>query len=54
MIVPIPTEIIPVWFIEKWKKENAQKGSALDFFVEDLIKQWHIYEIRIENDPHIS
>ena len=26
MIVPIPTEVIPVWYIEKWKKENVEDG----------------------------
>lgn len=48
MIVPVPTDVIPVWYIEKWKKENAEEGSALDHFLEQLIKDWHIEEIRMK------
>lgn len=46
MVVPIPTEVIPVWYIEKWKKENAENGSALEFYIEQLIKDWHAEELR--------
>lgn len=46
MIVPIPTDVIPVWYIEKWKKENAEPSSALDHFLEQLIKDWHVEEKR--------
>ena len=46
MIVPIPTDVIPVWYIEKWKKENADAGSALEHFLEQLIKDWHVEEKR--------
>lgn len=38
MIVNVPTKIIPIWFVEKWKKENAEPGSALDVFLEQMIK----------------
>jgi len=48
MIVPIPTEVIPVWFIKKWKKENAESGSPLEFFLERLIKDWNLEEVRIK------
>lgn len=48
MIVPVPTEVIPVWFIEKWKKENAKSGSPLEFFIERLIKDWNIEEVEIK------
>ena len=48
MVIPIPTEVIPIWYIEKWKRENADNGSALDYFLEQLIKDWHIEEIRIK------
>ena len=48
MIVPVPTEVIPVWFIEKWKKENAESGSPLAFFLERLIKYWTLEEVRIK------
>lgn len=44
MIVQIPTDVIPVWYIEKWKKENAEPSSALDHFLEQLIKDWHVEE----------
>lgn len=32
MRIDVPTEIIPLWFIEKWTKENAEPNSALDVF----------------------
>ena len=46
MIVDVPTKIIPIWFIEKWKKENAEPSSALDVFIEKLIKDWELEESR--------
>ena len=49
MVVPIPTEVIPVWYIEKWKKENAEDCSALDYFIKQLIKDWHVEEARMLN-----
>ena len=50
MIVQIPTEVIPVWFIEKWTKENADSGSALDHFIKALIKDWKLEEIRMRQN----
>jgi len=47
MIVQVPTEVIPVWFIEKWKHEEAMSGSALDHFLEKLIKDWRAEEKHI-------
>lgn len=47
---PVSTEVIPVWYIKKWKKENAEPSSSLDFFIEQLIKDWHIEEIRQANN----
>ena len=49
MVVPIPTEVIPVWYIEKWKKENAEDGSALEYYIQQLIKGWHVEEARMPN-----
>ena len=46
MIAQVPTEVIPVWFIEKWGKENAETGSALDHFLKTMIKDWYVEEIR--------
>ena len=46
MIVNVPTQIIPIWFIEKWKKENAEHGSALEMFIEKMIKDWELEEVR--------
>lgn len=40
MIVAVPTEIIPIWFIERWKKENAEPGSALDAYITQMLKDW--------------
>lgn len=46
MIVNVPTKIIPIWYVEKWKEQNAEPGSALDAFIEQLIKDWELEEIR--------
>lgn len=46
MIAQIPTEVIPIWFIEKWCKENAESGSALDHFLKTMIKDWRVEEIQ--------
>lgn len=46
MTVYVPTKIIPIWFIERWKKENAESGSSLDVFIERMIKDWELEEIR--------
>ena len=45
MIVDVPTKIIPVWFIERWAKENAEPNSALDVFIKTMIKDWEVEEI---------
>ena len=50
MIVQAPTEVIPVWFIEKWVRENAEFGSALTHYIATLIKDWRIEEIRIRKN----
>lgn len=52
MIVNVPTKVIPIWFIEKWKKEEAEKGSALEYFIEQLIKSWENEEIRQKMDEN--
>lgn len=46
MIVDVPTKVIPIWFIDRWKKENAEVGSTLDVFIERMIKDWELEEIR--------
>lgn len=46
MRVDVPTEIIPLWFIEKWTKENAEPNSALDTFVKAMIHEWEVEEVR--------
>ena len=46
MIAQVPTEVIPVWFIEKWSKENAESGSSLDHFLNAMIEDWRVEEIR--------
>ena len=33
-------EVIPIWFIEKWTKENCHDNSALAFWIEKLLKEW--------------
>lgn len=49
MVVPINTEVIPLWYIEKWEKENAEDGSSLDHYIKQLIKDWRAEEARIPN-----
>lgn len=51
MVVAVPTEIIPIWFIERWKKENAEPGSALDVFITQMIKEWKLEEIQQSKLP---
>jgi len=46
MIVDVPTKVIPVWFIEQWKRANAEPDSALDKFIDIMIKDWEMEEIR--------
>lgn len=38
-------EVIPIWFIKKWTKENCKEGSALSVFIEAMLKDWKIWEI---------
>lgn len=46
MIAQVGTEVVPVWFIEKWRKENAEEGSALDFWIKQMLKEWKLEEVR--------
>lgn len=47
MIAQVPTEVIPVWYIEKWAKENAEPGSPLDHFIKTMVNDWRVEE-RVE------
>lgn len=46
MRIDVPTEIIPLWFIEKWTKENAESDSPLDTFIKAMIHDWEVEEAR--------
>lgn len=46
MIIDVPTEVIPLWFIEKWTKENAELNSALDALIKAMIREWEVEEAR--------
>lgn len=46
MIADVQTRIIPIWFVEKWKKKNAEPGSELDVLIERMIKAWKLEEIK--------
>lgn len=46
MTVNVPTKVIPVWFIERWRKENAEDNSVLDFWIREMLKSWELEEIR--------
>jgi len=50
MIVNAPTEVIPVWYIEKWVKENAEPNSALEHFIKTMLKDWRAEEARLKNN----
>ena len=47
MIVQAPTEVIPIWFIEKWRKEESKPGTPLSMFLIKMIDDWRLEEIRI-------
>ena len=42
-------EVVPVWFINKWKKENSEEGSVLSIFIEQMLKDWKIEEKQNEH-----
>lgn len=44
MIVKAPTKVIPIWYIEKWTKENAELDSPLWIFIDRLLKEWELDE----------
>jgi len=44
MIANVPNEVIPVWFIEKWMRENCQDGSILGYWMNRLLQDWKEYE----------
>jgi hypothetical protein len=50
MIEKVPTEDIPVRYIEEWLRENIESGSALANYIAALIKDWGIEEIRIRKN----
>lgn len=52
MVVQIPTEVIPIWYIEKWVRENADKNSALQHWIETMISDWKSEET-IQQEKHI-
>ena len=52
MVVQVPTEVIPIWYIEKWVREKADKDSALQHWIETMINDWKSEEI-IQQEKHI-
>lgn len=52
MVVQVLTEVIPIWYIEKWTKENAEPNSALDVFIKAMMHDWKSEEI-IQQEKHI-
>ena len=49
MTVLVPTEVIPIWYIEKWKKENACEESPLYYFLDKLVEDYRIEEKEKDN-----
>ena len=52
MVVQVPTEVIPIWYIEKWVRETADNNSALQHWIETMISDWKSEEI-IQQEKHI-
>ena len=52
MVVQIPTEVIPIWYIEKWVRETADKNSALQHWIKTMISDWKSEET-IQQEKHI-
>ena len=46
MIVDVPTKIVPIWFIERWARENTEPDSTLDVFIKRMLKDLELEEIR--------
>lgn len=46
MIVDVPTKIVPIWFVERWVKENTEPNSPLDLFIKRMLEDWEREEIR--------
>lgn len=46
MITTTEVEVIPIWFIKKWTKENCEEGSPLSFYIKAMLKDWEIEEKR--------
>ena len=55
MMAQIETEVIPVWFIERWLKENAEEGSALDHFIKQMLQEWKVedYKRNLESRKYL-
>lgn len=47
MTVDVPTKVIPLWFIEKWTKENCEPESPLDAWIKEMINDWQSEETRL-------
>lgn len=43
-------EVIPIWFIQKWSKDNCEDNSALDFWIKQMIHEWKLEEIRMRRE----
>ena len=54
MIAKVNVKVVPVWFIEKWTKENAQEGSALDFWCKQMLKDWELEEKRSATNDNVD
>ena len=36
----IECDVIPVWYINTWRKLNCSEDSALDMWIKQLLKDW--------------
>ena len=40
MTVNVPTDVIPVWFIEWWLEKNTEPNSNVEHWIRQLLKDW--------------
>lgn len=44
MTANVETEVIPLWYINKWKNVMSQTDSKLEYWLDMMLKDWARYE----------
>lgn len=50
MIADVPTEVMPLWYIDKWIEKNADTDSALNYWIRKMERGWKAYEEEIKHE----